>query len=179
MDAVTLTVSLPQVLDMGLGEKEGQLELNSQYLSLTNWAIRQIQPNFMLEDTLTSSVLGLSNSLLVSKTRKCFPIYSITDSHRMTSREFHGKEGVNCWFIISPSFWQAQVRPKCGRLVAFSSGEENPHGVWAVTRGRRCAIALWYTLSQEHAEQVTKHRRGRRGGNGPKSIGKIKSKGCW
>ncbi|XP_034266872.1 prolyl 3-hydroxylase 3 [Pantherophis guttatus] len=47
----------------------------------------------------------------------------------------------------------AQVRPKCGRLVAFSSGEDNPHGVWAVTRGRRCAIALWYTLSQEHAEQ--------------------------
>lgn len=71
-------------------------------------------------------------------------------------------------------FWQAQVRPKCGRLVAFSSGEDNPHGVWAVTRGRRCAIALWYTLSQEHAEQVTKQRRGRRGGNGPKSIGKIK-----
>nr|XP_056704398.1 prolyl 3-hydroxylase 3 [Euleptes europaea] len=47
----------------------------------------------------------------------------------------------------------AQVRPKCGRLVAFSSGGENPHGVWAVTRGRRCAIALWYTLSPEHAEQ--------------------------
>uniref|UniRef100_K7G6R6 procollagen-proline 3-dioxygenase n=1 Tax=Pelodiscus sinensis TaxID=13735 RepID=K7G6R6_PELSI len=47
----------------------------------------------------------------------------------------------------------AQVPPKCGRLVAFSSGGENPHGVWAVTRGRRCAIALWYTLSPEHAEQ--------------------------
>ncbi|XP_067402006.1 prolyl 3-hydroxylase 3 isoform X2 [Emydura macquarii macquarii] len=47
----------------------------------------------------------------------------------------------------------AQVRPKCGRLVAFSSGGENPHGVWAVTRGRRCAVALWYTLSPEHAEQ--------------------------
>ncbi|XP_015274289.1 PREDICTED: prolyl 3-hydroxylase 3 [Gekko japonicus] len=47
----------------------------------------------------------------------------------------------------------AQVRPKCGRLVAFSSGGENPHGVWAVTRGRRCAIALWYTTSPEHSEQ--------------------------
>ncbi|XP_060124696.1 prolyl 3-hydroxylase 3 [Zootoca vivipara] len=47
----------------------------------------------------------------------------------------------------------AEVRPKCGRLVAFSSGGENPHGVWAVTRGRRCAIALWYTLFPEHAEQ--------------------------
>uniref|UniRef100_A0A8C3ULP0 procollagen-proline 3-dioxygenase n=1 Tax=Catharus ustulatus TaxID=91951 RepID=A0A8C3ULP0_CATUS len=48
----------------------------------------------------------------------------------------------------------AEVRPKCGRLVAFSSGKENPHGVWAVSRGRRCAIALWYTHSREHAEQV-------------------------
>lgn len=36
MDAVTLTVSLPQALDMGLGEKEGHLELNSWHLSLTN-----------------------------------------------------------------------------------------------------------------------------------------------
>ncbi|KAB0397245.1 hypothetical protein E2I00_015137 [Balaenoptera physalus] len=25
---------------------------------------------------------------------------------------------------------QAQVRPRCGRLVAFSSGVENPHGEW-------------------------------------------------
>ncbi|XP_027566230.1 prolyl 3-hydroxylase 3 isoform X2 [Pipra filicauda] len=47
----------------------------------------------------------------------------------------------------------AEVHPKCGRLVAFSSGKENPHGVWAVSRGRRCAIALWYTHSREHAEQ--------------------------
>ncbi|NWJ00487.1 P3H3 hydroxylase, partial [Crypturellus undulatus] len=47
----------------------------------------------------------------------------------------------------------AKVRPKCGRLVAFSSGKENPHGVWAVRSGRRCAVALWYTHSQEHAEQ--------------------------
>lgn len=57
-------------------------------------------------------------------------------------------------FIVSSLSWQAKVRPKCGRLVAFSSGKENPHGVRAVSRGRRCAIALWYTHSQEHAEQV-------------------------
>ncbi|NXC50410.1 P3H3 hydroxylase, partial [Penelope pileata] len=47
----------------------------------------------------------------------------------------------------------AEIHPKCGRLVAFSSGKENPHGVWAVSHGRRCAIALWYTHSAEHAEQ--------------------------
>lgn len=47
----------------------------------------------------------------------------------------------------------AQVHPRCGRLVAFSSGGENPHGVWAVTRGRRCALALWHTWAPEHREQ--------------------------
>ncbi|XP_062050682.1 prolyl 3-hydroxylase 3 [Lepus europaeus] len=47
----------------------------------------------------------------------------------------------------------ARVRPRCGRLVAFSSGVENPHGVWAVTRGRRCALALWHTWAPEHKEQ--------------------------
>ncbi|EPQ12343.1 Prolyl 3-hydroxylase 3 [Myotis brandtii] len=52
-----------------------------------------------------------------------------------------------------PSPPQAQVRPRCGRLVAFSSGGENPHGVWAVTRGRRCALALWHTWAPEHREQ--------------------------
>lgn len=37
--------------------------------------------------------------------------------------------------------------------MAFSSGGENPHGVWAVTRGRRCALALWHTWAPEHREQ--------------------------
>ncbi|XP_049587459.1 prolyl 3-hydroxylase 3 [Syngnathus scovelli] len=39
----------------------------------------------------------------------------------------------------------AQVKPTCGRLVGFSSGPINPHGVTAVTKGRRCALALWFT----------------------------------
>ncbi|KAK2844762.1 hypothetical protein Q5P01_011421 [Channa striata] len=39
----------------------------------------------------------------------------------------------------------ARVKPSCGRLVGFSSGPVNPHGVNAVTSGRRCALALWFT----------------------------------
>ncbi|XP_054858844.1 prolyl 3-hydroxylase 3 [Eublepharis macularius] len=63
-------------------------------------------------------------------------------------------QGGNLFFTETDAVTlTAQVRPKCGRLVAFSSGGENPHGVWAVTHGRRCAIALWYTLSLEHSEQ--------------------------
>ncbi|KFO84262.1 Prolyl 3-hydroxylase 1, partial [Buceros rhinoceros silvestris] len=47
----------------------------------------------------------------------------------------------------------AQVRPQCGRAVGFSSGSENPHGVKAVTKGQRCAIALWFTLDPRHSER--------------------------
>ncbi|KFR13817.1 Prolyl 3-hydroxylase 1, partial [Opisthocomus hoazin] len=47
----------------------------------------------------------------------------------------------------------AEVRPQCGRAVGFSSGAENPHGVKAVTKGQRCAIALWFTLDPRHSER--------------------------
>lgn len=46
----------------------------------------------------------------------------------------------------------ARVRPACGRLVGFSSGPVNPHGVMAVTEGRRCALALWFTKEKPHRD---------------------------
>ncbi|XP_072317609.1 prolyl 3-hydroxylase 3 [Eucyclogobius newberryi] len=56
---------------------------------------------------------------------------------------------------------KARVSPSCGRLVGFSSGPVNPHGVTAVTRGRRCALALWFTkeklyrdMEREEAEAL-------------------------
>ncbi|XP_029359828.1 prolyl 3-hydroxylase 3 [Echeneis naucrates] len=55
----------------------------------------------------------------------------------------------------------AQVKPSCGRLVGFSSGPVNPHGVTAVTNGRRCSLALWFTkeklyrdMEREEAEAL-------------------------
>ena len=39
---------------------------------------------------------------------------------------------------------QQKVRPRCGRAVGFDAGDY--HGVQAVTSGRRCALAAWYTL---------------------------------
>ena len=42
--------------------------------------------------------------------------------------------------------------PKCGRMVGFSAGKENMHGVTAVTKGRRCAVALWFTQDAAHRE---------------------------
>lgn len=45
------------------------------------------------------------------------------------------------------------MRPQCGRVVGFGSGKENPHGVRAVTKGQRCAVALWFTLDPSHEEK--------------------------
>jgi len=48
---------------------------------------------------------------------------------------------------------QARVRPKCGRFVAFrSNGVENLHGVLGVTKGVRCALPIWFTLSPDISE---------------------------
>lgn len=52
------------------------------------------------------------------------------------------------------SLLQAEVRPQCGRMVGFGAGKENPHGVRAVTKGQRCAVALWFTLDPAHEEKV-------------------------
>lgn len=47
---------------------------------------------------------------------------------------------------------QSLVKPRCGRLVGFSAGSENLHGVRSVQRGRRCALGLWFTLNPFHEE---------------------------
>lgn len=47
---------------------------------------------------------------------------------------------------------QVLVNPKCGRMVGFSAGKENMHGVLGVTGGKRCAVALWFTLDPAYRE---------------------------
>ena len=47
---------------------------------------------------------------------------------------------------------QSLVKPRCGRLVGFSAGSENLHGVRSVQRGRRCALGLWFTLNPFYEE---------------------------
>lgn len=63
-------------------------------------------------------------------------------------------EGGNFYFTeLDAKTVTAEVRPQCGRMVGFSSGAENPHGVKAVTKGQRCAVALWFTLDPRHNER--------------------------
>ncbi|KAK3755635.1 hypothetical protein RRG08_014602, partial [Elysia crispata] len=52
-------------------------------------------------------------------------------------------EGGEFFFAHANKSEQVSVRPKCGRLVAFNAGHF--HGVKAVKKGQRCALALWFT----------------------------------
>ena len=54
-----------------------------------------------------------------------------------------------CHFVL---FLKVFVVPKCGRMVGFSAGKENMHGVTAVTKGKRCAVALWFTQDPNYEE---------------------------
>ncbi|XP_041466339.1 prolyl 3-hydroxylase 1-like [Lytechinus variegatus] len=65
------------------------------------------------------------------------------------NHDFEGGEFIFANFNNTP---QAQVNPKCGRLVGFSAGSENLHGVKGVIHGRRCALAMWYTLDPRFRE---------------------------
>lgn len=47
---------------------------------------------------------------------------------------------------------QSIVRPRCGRMVAFSAGGENLHGVQGVRKNKRCAVALWFTQNEKYLE---------------------------
>ena len=55
-------------------------------------------------------------------------------------------------------YFQVSLQPKCGRIVGFNAGEY--HGVKAVTKGQRCALAIWLThdpnfkeISRAHAQR--------------------------
>ncbi|CAL1266602.1 unnamed protein product [Larinioides sclopetarius] len=64
--------------------------------------------------------------------------------------DFEGGEFI---FAKERNTIQASVKPSCGLMVAFSAGKENLHGVKAVRKGRRCALAMWYTLDSEQREK--------------------------
>ena len=37
------------------------------------------------------------------------------------------------------------IEPTCGRMLAYSSGFENIHGVTGLKKGQRCLLTLWLT----------------------------------
>ncbi|XP_035606544.1 prolyl 3-hydroxylase 3 [Oncorhynchus keta] len=102
-----------------------------------------------------SHPVHVDNCLLEPETRQCW-----REPPAFTHRDLSAVLYLNDDFDGGELFFTdrdaktvtARVKPTCGRLVGFSSGPVNPHGVTAVTAGRRCALALWFTKEKHHRD---------------------------
>ncbi|OCT78503.1 prolyl 3-hydroxylase 2 [Xenopus laevis] len=158
---------------------EGRIPMKSARLfyDVSEKARRIVQSYFMLNTTLYFSYTHLvcrtalqgqqdnrndlshpihaDNCLLDPEANECWkesPAYTYRDYSALLylNGDFDGGEFV--FTEMDAKTITASIKPKCGRLVGFSSGGENPHGVKAVTRGQRCAVALWFTLDPVNRE---------------------------
>ncbi|XP_033938949.1 prolyl 3-hydroxylase 1 [Pseudochaenichthys georgianus] len=103
-----------------------------------------------------SHAVHADNCLLVSELNECVkepPAYTHRDFSAILylNDDFEGGDFI--FTELDAKTVTAEVRPQCGRVVGFGAGRENPHGVRAVTKGQRCAVALWFTLDPVHQEK--------------------------
>ncbi|KAG7477705.1 hypothetical protein MATL_G00072570 [Megalops atlanticus] len=103
-----------------------------------------------------SHPVHVDNCLLVSELNECIkepPAYTHRDYSAILylNDDFEGGDFI--FTELDAKTVTAEVKPQCGRVVGFGAGKENPHGVRAVTRGQRCAVALWFTLDPRHNEK--------------------------
>ncbi|XP_006637794.2 prolyl 3-hydroxylase 2 [Lepisosteus oculatus] len=102
-----------------------------------------------------SHPIHADNCLLDPEAHECWkepPAYTYRDYSALLylNGDFDGGEFI--FTEMDAKTVTASVKPRCGRMVGFSSGGENPHGVKAVTSGQRCAVALWFTLDPLYRE---------------------------
>ncbi|KAK1901271.1 Prolyl 3-hydroxylase 1 [Dissostichus eleginoides] len=81
----------------------------------------------------------------------CLLVSELNDAILYLNGDFEGGDFI--FTELDAKTVTAEVRPQCGRVVGFGAGKENPHGVRAVTKGQRCAVALWFTLDPAHQEK--------------------------
>ncbi|XP_075717905.1 prolyl 3-hydroxylase 2 isoform X2 [Rhinoderma darwinii] len=158
---------------------EGRVPMKSARLfyDVSEKARQIVQSYFMLNSTLYFSYTHLvcrtalqgqqdnrndlshpihaDNCLLDPEANECWkesPAYTYRDYSALLylNGDFEGGEFV--FTQMDAKTVTASIKPKCGRMVGFSSGGENPHGVKAVTNGQRCAVALWFTLDPMYRE---------------------------
>uniref|UniRef100_A0A8C3ABQ3 procollagen-proline 3-dioxygenase n=1 Tax=Cyclopterus lumpus TaxID=8103 RepID=A0A8C3ABQ3_CYCLU len=103
-----------------------------------------------------SHPVHVDNCLLVSELNECIkepPAYTHRDFSAILylNNDFEGGEFI--FTELDAKTVTAEVRPQCGRVIGFGAGQENPHGVRSVTKGQRCAVALWFTLDPAHEEK--------------------------
>ncbi|MBN3316933.1 GBB protein, partial [Atractosteus spatula] len=129
------------------------------YFSFTHLVCRTAVTGDQEGRTDLSHPVHADNCLLEPDTRQCWrepPAFTHRDLSALLylNDDF---EGGDLFFTDRDAKTvTAVVSPQCGRLVGFSSGPVNPHGVSAVTSGRRCALALWFTLDRLHRDMVSR-----------------------
>ncbi|XP_029007877.1 prolyl 3-hydroxylase 1 isoform X2 [Betta splendens] len=160
--------------------QEGKVPLNSArlFLDLSQKVRKALESYFLLEAPLyfsyshlvcrsaieekqddrkdLSHSVHVDNCLLVSELNECVkepPAYTHRDYSAILylNDDFEGGDFI--FTELDAKTVTAEVRPRCGRVVGFGAGKENPHGVRAVTRGQRCAVALWFTLDPAHEDK--------------------------
>ncbi|ERE75658.1 prolyl 3-hydroxylase 2-like protein [Cricetulus griseus] len=135
---------------------ESYFMLNSTlYFSYTHMVCRTALSGQQDRRNDLSHPIHADNCLLDPEANECWkepPAYTFRDYSALLymNDDFEGGEFI--FTEIDAKTVTASIKPKCGRMISFSSGGENPHGVKAVTRGQRCAVALWFTLDPLYRE---------------------------
>ncbi|TRY95163.1 hypothetical protein DNTS_034677 [Danionella cerebrum] len=128
---------------------------SSLYFAYTHLVCRSAIPGHQEGRSDLSHPVHVDNCILEPETRRCW-----REAPAFTHRDLSAVLYLNDDFEGGDFFFTdrdaktvtATVKPKCGRLVGFTSGPVNPHGVTAVTAGRRCALVLWFTTEKHHRD---------------------------
>ncbi|XP_002758232.1 prolyl 3-hydroxylase 2 [Callithrix jacchus] len=135
---------------------ESYFMLNSTlYFSYTHMVCRTALSGQQDRRNDLSHPIHADNCLLDPEANECWkepPAYTFRDYSALLymNDDFEGGEFI--FTEMDAKTVTASIKPKCGRMISFSSGGENPHGVKAVTKGQRCAVALWFTLDPLYRE---------------------------
>ncbi|XP_072789331.1 prolyl 3-hydroxylase 2 isoform X2 [Taeniopygia guttata] len=135
---------------------ESYFLLNSTlYFSYTHLVCRTALSGQQERRNDLSHPIHADNCLLDPEANECWkepPAYTFRDYSALLymNADFEGGEFI--FTEMDAKTVTASIKPKCGRMISFSSGGENPHGVKAVTKGQRCAVALWFTLDPLYRE---------------------------
>ncbi|XP_075461223.1 prolyl 3-hydroxylase 1-like [Ascaphus truei] len=170
-------VTVYKALKLG---QEGKVPLKSAYLyyNVTDKVRRVVESYFRLDTPLyfsyshlvcrtaiddkqegrndLSHPVHVDNCILNAEALVCLkehPAYTFRDYSAILYLNGDFEGGIFYFTELDAKTITAEVKPQCGRMVGFSSGAENPHGVKAVTNGQRCAVALWFTLDPRHNER--------------------------
>ncbi|XP_053349742.1 prolyl 3-hydroxylase 3 [Clarias gariepinus] len=125
------------------------------YFSYTHLVCRSAIPGHQEGRLDLSHPVHVDNCLLEPETRQCWreaPAYTHRDLSAILYLNDDFEGGELFFTDRDAKTIKARVKPSCGRLVGFTSGPVNPHGVTAVTAGRRCALALWFTTEKRHRD---------------------------